>query len=492
MLAAIATAAATLLVTALPLLLLAPDAASALSVSTVGTAYQVDTGGGLVFKVNQANGDVISILYNGVQLQDSSKFSQLSSGLGSATVTASTVSSTVVVKCVTSTLTHYYMARDGVNAIFMATYITAEPTVGELRYIARLSKSALPNGVTYSEVNGGTAIEGSDVFMVGTETRSKFYSSIRHIEDNVHGVSGSGVAAFMVIPGLSYETSSGGPFFRDINNQGTAQQELYWYMNSGHMQTEAYRTGLFGPYALAFTTGSTPTLASYDFTFVDALSLSGYVATADRGRLTGKVTGVASNYTITVGWSNSAAQYWATPRSSDNRYVSPYMKPGTYTQTLFRNELSVGTATVSVTAGALATTDVAASVTVDSASPLWRIGDFDGTPAGFLNADKIEHMHPSDARMSAWAPSSAFVVGTSADSAWPMAQFKDVNNGLQIQFSLTAAQAAAGRTLLIGTTLSENSGRPQVTVNTWTGTAPAAPTKIDSRGVTRGTWRGNN
>ncbi|KAJ1552394.1 hypothetical protein HK405_011501 [Cladochytrium tenue] len=215
---------------ALPLLLLLADSGrgvAALSVTTVGSSYQVDTGAGLVFKVNQANGDVISILHNGLQLQDASKFSQLVSGLGSATVSASTVSGTAVVKCVTSTLTHYYMTRDGVNAIFMATYITAEPTIGELRYIARLSKSALPNGIPYSEVNGGTAIEGSDVFMVASETRSKFYSSVRHIEDNVHGVSGSGVAAFMLIPGLSYETSSGGPFFRDINNQGSAQQELY-------------------------------------------------------------------------------------------------------------------------------------------------------------------------------------------------------------------------------------------------------------------------
>ncbi|KAJ1552393.1 hypothetical protein HK405_011500, partial [Cladochytrium tenue] len=258
------------------------------------------------------------------------------------------------------------------------------------------------------------------------------------------------------------------------------------------MQTEAYRTGLFGPYALAFTTGFTPTVANYDFTFVDALGLPGYVATVGRGRLTGKVTGIAANYTATVAWSNAAAQYWATPRTSDNRYVSPYMKPGTYTQMLFRNELAVATATVSVTAGALATADVAATDTVDSATPLWRIGDFDGTPAGFLNADKIEHMHPSDARMVAWAPTSAFVVGTSADSTWPMAQFKDVNNGLQIQFALSAAQAAAGRTLLVGTTMSEFSGRPQVTVNAWTAAAPAAPVKIDSRGVTRGTWRGNN
>lgn len=69
----------------------------------------------------------------------------------------------------------------------------------------------------------------------------------------------------MIIPSISYEASSGGPFFRgkptsplrtsqsylrlmlDINNQGSAQQELYWYMNSNHEQTETYRTGFFGP-----------------------------------------------------------------------------------------------------------------------------------------------------------------------------------------------------------------------------------------------------
>jgi hypothetical protein len=33
----------------------------------------------------------------------------------------------------------------------------------------------------------------------------------------------------------------------DIDNQGSAQQEVYFYMNSNHEQTETYRTGFFGP-----------------------------------------------------------------------------------------------------------------------------------------------------------------------------------------------------------------------------------------------------
>lgn len=50
-------------------------------------------------------------------------------------------------------------------------------------------------------------------------------------------------------------SSSGGPFFRDIDNQnGDTDNEIYFYMNSGHTQTEAYRQGLHGPYALTFTT----------------------------------------------------------------------------------------------------------------------------------------------------------------------------------------------------------------------------------------------
>ena len=51
---------------------------------------------------------------------------------------------------------------------------TAEPSVGELRFIARLSRSTLPNGPTVATIFGNSgAIEGSDVFMVNGQTRSK-------------------------------------------------------------------------------------------------------------------------------------------------------------------------------------------------------------------------------------------------------------------------------------------------------------------------------
>lgn len=105
---------------------------------------------------------------------------------------------------------------------------TAEPDVGELRFIARLARSSLSSGYAVSDIQGGTAIEGSDVFDVDGETRSKFYSSLQFIDDQVHGVTGSGIGAYMIIPGTGYESSSGGPFMRDINNQGGDVQELYF------------------------------------------------------------------------------------------------------------------------------------------------------------------------------------------------------------------------------------------------------------------------
>jgi len=100
---------------------------------------------------------------------------------------------------------------------------------------------------------------------------------------------------------------------------------------------------------------------------------------------------------------------------------------------------------------------------------------------------KIETMHPSDSRMSSWARN--ITVGSTSDSGVPMAVFKAVGP-LIIKFSLSSVPSSA--TLEIGTTLAFAGARPVAQVNSWTSATPAIPTQPDSRGVTRGTWRGNN
>jgi hypothetical protein len=121
-------------------------------------------------------------------LQYPSTGSHISSGLGTATVKYETISNQYVkVTCTTSTLTHYMVVKSGDSTIYMATHTTAEPTIGELRFIARLSNKVLPNQYPFDLVSttGGSSstVEGSDVFVVNGQTRSKFYSSERFIDD---------------------------------------------------------------------------------------------------------------------------------------------------------------------------------------------------------------------------------------------------------------------------------------------------------------------
>ncbi|KAG9127071.1 hypothetical protein FRC07_000794 [Ceratobasidium sp. 392] len=450
---------------------------------TSGSGYlSVDTGSSLVFRVSTTNGDITSLKYNGVEYQDSSKFTQISSGLGTATVTSKISGNYALITIATDTLTQYYVAVSGQNAIYIGTYTTAEPSVGELRFIARLAKSKVPNGYTVSEIDGGTAIEGSDVYSLNGQTRSKFYSSVQFIKDQVHGVTGSGVGIYMDRRNRSCTGVSSLDAWLPDNHE---QFESLPDMNSGHMVTETFRTGFFGPYAMVFTSGSAPS-SSLDTSFFSTLGLKGYVAASGRGTVKGTISGVASGFTVVVGLKNSAAQYWGT--ASGSSYTISGVKPGTYTATLYKKELEVGTGSVSVSAGGTATLNLASTESIKTT--IWQIGTPDGTPSGFLNADKIETMHPSDSRMSSWGPVT-YTIGSSSASSFPMAQFIAVNNPTTIKWTATSSQIGA-RTLRIRTTSSFAGGRPTITVNSWSSASPAAPTKIDSRGVTRGTWRGYN
>ncbi|CAE6478720.1 unnamed protein product [Rhizoctonia solani] len=478
---------------------------------TEGSGYiDVDTGNKLVYRgmellfssqseaeyptVSTSSGDITSIKYNSVEYQYSKKYTQIASGLGTATVSYKDSGSYIIITIATPTLTQYYVTVSGQDALYIGTYITAEPEHSKV--IALIDTHT-----------GGVAIEGSDVFNVGGQTRSKFYSSVRFIEDQVHGVTGSGVGIYMVIPGNGYETSSGGPFHRDIDNQNSPSddgaQEVYYYMNSNHEQTESYRTGFFGPYALVFTSGSAPS-GSLDLSFFEDLGLAGYVKSSGRGTVSGTVSGVSSSFTAIVGLSNSAAQYWGT--ASGGSFSLSGVKPGTYTATLYKKELEVSTGSVTVSAGKTSTLSLTSTESLPTL--IWQIGVPDGTPSGFLNADKFETMHPSDSRMNSWGPVT-YTIGSSGVSSFPMAQyaparcyyllvlipairrFIDVNNPTTIKWTATSSQIGA-RILRIRTTSSYNGGRPTVQVNSWTSSTPTAPTKIDSRGVTRGTWRGLN
>jgi autotransporter-associated beta strand protein len=222
--------------------------------------------------------------------------------------------------------------------------------------------------------------------------------------------------------------------------------------------------------------------------------IQGMTPASQRGAVAGVATGVAAGREITVGLANAEAQYWDVADASGS-FAIPSVLPGTYTQTLYDGELEVGRRTVTVKAATTTTANIANSFYVPS-NPIFRVGTFDGSPVGFLNADKIETMHPSDVRMGNWTSLPEFVVGTNTDAQFPMAQFMGVNNSRRFTFTLTSGQVQ-NLTFRVGITLGFEGARPKITVNSgqsyaWTSGNPTASRDLNSRGITRGTWRGDN
>jgi rhamnogalacturonan endolyase len=475
------------------------------------TYYTVDTGAGLIFKIRrvdngvstQSVGDIASMKYNGVEYQDTSRGSQVNGGFdylytdySVPTVTASLVDSDHIKVTVTiGYMTHYYLAKRGEPRVYMATTFSKEPNqVNEsfVRFIVRALVGKLPNGPAPSNLIGNTgAIESADIFgMANGETRSKHYSNQRLKDWSYIGATGDSVGLWMVRGNT--EGMSGGPFYRSLLNQGTSSnQEITYMVNYGMQQTEAYRTNVLNTYTMVFTDGSTP--PAVDNSWFSSMGLSGWVGQSGRGTVAASaITGLDSAYTYTVGFSNTAAQYYATASASDGSFTCPDMLPGDYTMNIYKNELVVGTRAVSVTAGGTTSLgSIAITADPSSATALWRIGDWDGTPAELLNGDKVTTMHPSDVRMASWTPGT-YVVGTStAGTGFPAYQWKSVNGTQEVDFTLTAAQLQAYK-IRIGITAAYGSGRPNIEINGTTSSFLAASTQPDSRSLTIGSYRGNN
>ncbi|KAJ4412041.1 hypothetical protein N0V82_008885 [Gnomoniopsis sp. IMI 355080] len=474
-----------------------------ITVTTSTSSYTVDTGSSYGFSVaiSRTSCDITSVVFYGTDYQYSGTKSHIASGLGTATVSYSTTGDYVIVKCVADNadfdLTHYMVFKDGDASIYMGTYTVSEPSIGELRFIFRLTGlTDMYPAYSYGNVAntaGGTAIEGSDVYLVSGQTRSKFYSSNRFIDDTTYCATNSAVHACWLRPSIgSVEKSSGGPFFRDIDINWTGDyNSLTYYMNSGHVQTEAYRQGFHGPYVFAMTRSGIPSPSSYDVSFFDDISsyLTGYVPTSSRGYVAGKATGTDASKGIVLHWYNANYQGWAYASASTGDFSGPLLPTGTYTMNLYQGELLAASKSVTITTGAV-TSNIAATNTIitGSRTKIFQLGDYDGQPLGFLNADKQLRMHPSDSRMSSWTPGSIVATASTATAQFPMALFK-ANGAQTLTFTLSSALNVASY-FRTATTLSFAGGRPLVTINSYSCGTPAAPTTIDSRGVTRGAYRG--
>ncbi|MFD7244778.1 rhamnogalacturonan lyase B N-terminal domain-containing protein [Streptomyces massasporeus] len=476
-----------------------PAHAAGFGWSDDGAHYVVDTGAQLVFKVAKSTGDLTSLVYRGTEYQGYGGMnSHIESGLGASTVSVKQSGTTILISVTHGTLKHYYAARSGENNVYLWTN-KADTSVTASRYIVRVKKGAFLNDEPDSYTYAPTTIEASDVFRKSDgQTRSKHYSKLRVMDYDHIGWSAGGVGLWMVRS--NHEKAAGGPFYRSLlRHQSADGGGLYEILHYGQNQTEAQRFGLQGPYVIAFTDGGAPSSALYAGTlttpWADSLGIAGYVPASGRGKVAGVgISGRNTAYPYTVGLANPSAQYWGPARSSDGWFSLSGVLPGTYTLTVYKGELGVYTTSVSVSAGGTTTLNTIAipsSNDPSNAAAIWRIGDWNGTPGGFKNADLMTYAHPSDTRAASWTGN--VVVGNGETAAFPCYLWKDVNSGILVYFKLTAAQAAAAHTLRIGVTTAYANGRPQVTVNdAWTSAIPAPPTQPDTRSLTNGSYRGNN
>lgn len=178
-------------------------------------------------------------------------------------------------------------------------------------------------------------------------------------------------------------------------------------MNSGHTQTEAFRQGFHGPYVFAMARTGEPKPADYAATAAfDALagSLPGYVPAAARGYVVGKAAGTDAAKAIVLHWSNADYQGWTYATAATGAFSGPLLPPGTYTQKLYQGELLVASQSVVITAGGKTTSNIVATseIITKARTTIFQLGEYDGTPAGFLNADKQTRMHPTDTRNADW------------------------------------------------------------------------------------------
>lgn len=203
---------------------------------------------------------------------------------------------------------------------------------------------------------------------------------------------------------------------------------------------------------------------------MDTLGITGWVASSGRGYVSGVgIANMKSGYTYVAGLSNTNAQYWGTAAASGGAFTISSVLPGTYTLTIYKSEIEVSTRSVVVTAGAGTAINTITLSDPSDTTAIWRIGEWDGSPAGFTNFDtspmKPTYMHPSDARLSSWNPANYIVGTSSAATAMPGYMWVDVNNDHLIYFKLSAAQTATAHTVRIGITEAFAGGRPKITIN---------------------------
>ncbi|KAJ9441054.1 Rhamnogalacturonate lyase A [Diplonema papillatum] len=490
---------------------------SGFGLTSTADEYTIDTGAKLVFSVRRTAppasatvgsiGGITSLKYDDVEYAQEGGYSTVNkgfdllfAGVSDVTVDAVVVDTTMIkVTVVTPFLTQYYIAKDGDARIYMGTIWTKQPDVeSKIHFVLRLNPDLVP---TFSRGNEGDirlatdpALEADDVFLMSNnETRSTYYTMSRAVDWTFAGVTGPKIG-FWLIRGL-HEAASGGPFHRAPMSLTTNDtQELIYAVNDIHAQTEAFRVGTLSTYTFAASPGFEPdTAVSYEF--YAELNVTGFVPEAERCEF--RVRLIENDYVTRhrAVFTSEQGQYWATMRQRDGYFRAPFLLPGVYTMTVYKEELALHVIeNITAEAGTSVTLpDFSVLASDPSTQPaVFRIGDWDGSPRELRNGEMVLKMHPSDARLDSWA-TAPFIVDTNTTTDFPAYMFQDVNDFYTIEFALSEALKATTRTFRIGTTVGNKGARPSIQVNSAKkSSVPPKPFSIPTRTLTLGTYRSVN
>ncbi|KAI8713746.1 Rhamnogalacturonan endolyase [Fusarium sp. LHS14.1] len=468
--------------------------------------YVIDSGADLVISVSKSNGDINSLKYKGQEFNGwGGKNTHVESGLGASTVSIASVGSNVIkVSVQHGTLKHYIVVRYKNNNVYLFTN-KADTSISAMRYIVRIKPGIFSHASTDADYYdpGSSYIEASDVSINSNGiTKSKHYQGNtygRTMDYDYVGKSNGKVGLYMIRS--NHEKASGGPFFRSLLTRADATgEDLYdiYYYNMG--STDPMRFGLQGPSVLTFTDGAAPNSNLFarnaDWTWIDGLALDGWTKWGDRGYASGVgISNMKAGYTYTVGLSNAQAQYWGVASANKGAWSIKKIIPGTYTMTVYKEELEVYTGSITINKGAGTAVNTVKATDPADDTAIWRIGEWDGTPRGFLNfEDKVmkpTYMHPSDKRLANWDAGN-FIVGTSKTNGFPGYMWQDINNNHLVYFRLNQAQLGKDHKIRLGITQAYINGRPTIKVNDWSARTPGATSQASTRSLTTGTYRGNN
>ncbi|CAN9425771.1 unnamed protein product [Alternaria alternata] len=489
-------------------LFLAPTAVfAAWGYTDDGKNYVIDTNANLVVKVSKTNGDMTSIKYRGIEYNgQNGKNSHVESGLAPGTVTIkqyTTPANIIKVTMKVGTLVHTLVFRYGNPNVYI--FMNKKDTsITVSRYILRIPPNIFTNNVNEDTdwiPDGAPAIESGDINGLNGQTWSKHYSGKKYgrtMDYDWVGYTNSNVGMYMIRS--NHEKASGGPFFRSlVRRGGSGGPDLYdiYHYNMGH--TDVMRFGLQGPSVLHFTDGgAAPNTALFarnaNWDWFDALEIDGWTPASKRGAVSGVgLANVESGYQYVVGLKSAQAQYWAT--AGTGTWKISKVLPGSYTLNVYKGELEVHTSTVTINAGGTVALNTITCNDPSDTSAIWRIGEWDGTPKGFLNFGdspmKPTYMHPSDSRLAKWDTGN-YIIGTSTSANFPGYIWKDINNDHIVYFRLTDAQLAKGAKIRIGVTEGSAGGRPTIVMNSWSAPLQSDKGQGDTRSLTVGTYRGNN